>query len=127
MPEMVAWLRQTIEGDKAAAEALDGEVWTAVKANGDWHIKTSQDQTFGGDAEWGELDPNEAALIARHDPRDTIARCEAELALLERLEYAMNDPINFDFAARNLAEDGIELLLSGYRHREGFNSEWVNL
>lgn len=127
---MIAWLRATIEGDKVAAEALDGEVWTAVKAQGDWHIQTSQDQTFGGDVRWGELDPREAALIAAHDPRDTIARCEAKLKLLNDL---LPDLESADGAisgewndSSSLAETLVATLAEGYRHREGFKPEWVS-
>lgn len=141
MSELITWLRQTIEGDKVAAEALDGEVWTAVKAQGDWHIQTSQDQTFGGDARWGELDPREAVLIAAHDPRDTIARCEAELALLD--EHAVEDTgfgkycrVCSEYSTKPGESSELEpaaapcrtvlLLATSRRHRLGFNPEWVS-
>lgn len=123
MSDLLSWLRATIEGDKVAAEALDGEVWTAVKAHGDWHIQTSQGQTFGGDSEWGDLDPCEAVLIATHGPRDVIARCEAELALLDRCEGAGEPGTTPDFWWG--MREAIDMLATGYRHRPGFKPAWL--
>jgi hypothetical protein len=126
--KMLSWLRSTIQGDKAAAEATedssapwDGQ-WIA---DGNKALRTYNQHVLAHVGGW-EFKPGVLDHLARHDPRDTIARSTAELALLDRLEYAMNDPINFAFAARNLAEDAIEALTSGYSHREGFNPDWVS-
>jgi hypothetical protein len=134
MSDLISWLRFTIEGDKAVAEALDGETWSAVKGSGDWHIQTSQGQSFGGDVEYGELDPNEADHIQRHDPRGTIARCEAELALLdemiptiEELDYiAMSEGLG-SMAFGEPVALLLRLMVSGYRHRPGFHPSWLTL
>ncbi|MEU4224307.1 DUF6221 family protein [Nonomuraea sp. NPDC026600] len=131
MSDLLSWLRATIEGDKVAAEALDGEIWTAVKAHGDWHIQTSQDQTFGGDSEWGDLDPCEAVLIAAHGPRDVIARCEAELALLvmhEDLHDCVTETGSQVFPAGDRDEilcPTIRALAQARRYRPGFNLAWL--
>lgn len=94
--DLLLWLRATIEGDKAAAEKVRAEVWTAYEEP--WEkgesamIKVGESGRDGyscGCCTTGSLDPDRAAHMAIHDPRDTIARCEADLALLD--EHAVDD------------------------------------
>jgi len=78
--------------------------------------------------------------IALHDPRDTIARCEAELALLDKLmpvlrqlgeiaygegQGAEHPDQPGEYIAEEAAEYLVELLAAGYRHRPGFKAEWT--
>lgn len=131
-PGLLSWLRSTVEGDKAVAEALEGERWSPVKGRGDWHIQTSQGQSFGGGMEYGELDPNEADHIQRHDPRDTIARCTAELAQLDHLakvayhRHFPEAPKTYGDSAAWAAAEAIRRLAVGYQHRPGFDADWLH-
>jgi hypothetical protein len=68
MSELIDWLRLTIEGDKAAAEAdLDGQVeWAADYMTG-----------------MGPSGERASEHILRHSPGNVSARCEAELAIIK--------------------------------------------
>ena len=79
----------------------------------------------------------EARHIALNDPQDVIARCEAELAILDAHEQDEGWCL---YCERNckcdLGDDCVEdswraypcptvrLLASGYRHREGYAGHW---
>lgn len=115
--EMVTWLRQQIEGDRALAVT---------------------------------------AVLARHAPRDSIADCDAKLALLALIEtlphlYLDDDPFYSCSQALNPRGDDDQpgcidegragrpcdcgrdrrvrrmtsILASGYRHRDGWKEEWA--
>ncbi|RSN12826.1 hypothetical protein DMB42_11655 [Nonomuraea sp. WAC 01424] len=95
-----------------------------------------------GDSEGRSVDLDH---IQRHDPRDTIARCEAELKILDihkpvdgygRVEYReLKDPGKvcevccFDWDGPLIGKfpcDTLIALAAGRRHRPGFNPEWVS-
>ncbi|MEU6725515.1 DUF6221 family protein [Nonomuraea wenchangensis] len=130
--EMLSWLKATIEGDKAKAEANGGQEWTVQENSWEegWSfIQTGEGGEHGkscGCCGEGTIETVAGTHMAIHDPRDTIARCEAELRLIDRLDAAAKDSVNYDLPARHLAEDAIEALASGYRHRPGFKPEWVS-
>ena len=147
---LVAWLRSAILARKAAAEAATAAPW---EAEGD-------DPT--DDEVWIGLDDDSAIRlvilrgpeshqnmlhVAANDPRDTIARCEAELAILGELSAAVKrheaerrDYANW-VAGENLAsqpalagpspgliaglERAVRLLAGGYRHHPGYRAEWA--
>ena len=82
--EPVAWLRSAILERKARAEALA----VTVGASG-WTVRRNDDfdyTVYGSDPDepladiWRE---DTAEWMAANDPQDTIARCEAELAILD--------------------------------------------
>jgi len=138
MSDLAGWLRATIEGDKADALSVsDGpnrpETWTAAQykdGNRGWEVAGRHSHVVGGVFE------KDAEHIARHDPRDTVARCEADLAILdEHKHYLANAPDSAD----NVADFGcgtchvhphdggtygegwcrtVRLLAWGYRHRD---------
>ncbi len=145
---MLSWLRSQILARKTAAEDLDGAAWGVLDY-------VSERSDGGGDervmlfdvAEDAELfsitigatAANEDHLrhIALNDPQDTIARCEAELALLadhSDFDFPANDddgPGGYSWTARC---DGcgqptpcrtVRLLASGYRRRPGWLPEWT--
>lgn len=153
--ESAIWLRAVVEGDKAAAEAARGLVYTdddwTVRgpASGAWEVTNDGDRPQvwqsdglrewvatdrGTQAEEGEdLEAAHAAHIAIHDPQDVIARCEAELRILDlhrpyRYGYCLAcDPDSCGcVGSGSYPCDTIEALLWGYRHRDGFKPEWVN-
>ena len=113
--DMLSWLRNVIEGDKAAAE------------------RATPPPPF--------VLTEDADHLMRQNPRDTIARCEAELAMLDKLPPVLS---RLGWIAEGegqgaphpgrpgeyMAEDAVadyfvKLLASGYRHRPGFRPEWV--
>lgn len=115
--ESVLWLRATIEGDKAAAEAVSDPAEISMGA--EFVDNCGSDEA--------------AEFIRRHDPADTIAQCEAQLKLLDL--HGPNrhgncracDP---DSCGCTGSEDypcaTVCTILSGYRRREGFKPEWVS-
>ena len=126
--DLLSWLRSTIEGDKAAAEKAQP---------GPWHIGNAVDPTRpcnvhtfpGARGVADELLWLDAEHVVRHDPRDTIARCEAELALLDEHPAAAGTYLPA-WAGRcqgcgdRMPCTTVKLLATGYRHRPGFNPEW---
>lgn len=115
--ESVTWLRATIEGDRATAEAVRDATLVDMGANyvGDYYSEQA------------------AAYIRRHDPRDTIARCEAETKLLDLHgpnRYGQCRACDPESCGCTGSEDypcaTVRTILSGYRHRPGFKPEWVS-
>lgn len=114
--ESVIWLRSAIEGDKATAEAVRDPSEISVGAEFVDHCGSDE----------------AAEYIRRHDPRDAIARCEADLKVLDlhgpnRYGYCLTcDPDSCgcvgsgDYPCATVCT-----ILAGYRHREGFKPEWV--
>ena len=148
--DMLSWLRATIEGDKAAAEANGDESWTAHDEGeyDDWTIVIGDGSVKTADSCGccckGTLDEVEAKHIALHDPRDTITRCEAELALLDLHEHVGTSSVASRLVGGKCEPFGcavchekdqivwgegvcatVRLLATGWRHRPGFNPEWV--
>lgn len=132
--DMLSWLRSTIEGDKAVAEENLGEAWTAADdRDGGFFINMEDAGSFGkacGCCITGTLCEVEAKHIALHDPRDTIARCEAELKLLDDF-IGQVDALDWIAYSEGQGSPGetsahlLRLMASGYRHRPGFNPDWV--
>lgn len=139
MPDLISWLRSTIEGDLAAAKAADKAspgpwVNTGQYGCGDaWQIYGAPTEESGD--EWNDEAqdvvpaPSKVAAAAYEDgggvwereaadhmvlqqPRDTIARCEVELAIIAE---CLTVP-----GRGTLAERVIEGLARGYRHRDGY-------
>lgn len=69
--------------------------------------------------------------VAANDPRDTIARCDSELAILDMAEREIAaapegswDWDSADEVSRaSTLEDVVRLLAQGYRHRPGYRAE----
>jgi Family of unknown function (DUF6221) len=134
--EAMAWLRRVIEGDKVTAEAAPGPAWTADE---DGCCVLAGDS--GVVAETVSHDLGEREQVVRHailhDPLDVLARCEAELAILdfralaEVVTTASDDGETGERsearqAKRRLAVLDIVVghLASGYRHRLGYAEHW---
>ena len=146
--DAVTWLREQIEGDR----------WTAsVKAiQHSWHIDIKAWATNGV----GVVDERDQSVcvtigeyaathIARHDPQDVIADCEAKLRILDehRLAYKNNDPDD-DYSVGGYGGcDGdsgcitchylsqmhvkgcgicltVRILATAYKHRDGYAERW---
>lgn len=87
----------------------------------------------------GGHDADQAARIAANDPQDTIARCEAELAILDEHAAEWEDYRDGDGIERTSLECStceppgtpdnypcrtVRLLASGYKHRPGYEEAW---
>ncbi|MGW4406534.1 DUF6221 family protein [Nonomuraea sp. NPDC004702] len=113
--DLLSWLRSTIESDLARARN-EGPDWYSVEDLTDYDYC---------------MDAGRAEYIVRHGPRDTIARCEAELRLIalceSTTEYALKRPQgNSAYLVAHQSDILVRLLASGYRHRPGFNPEWLS-
>ncbi|GAA4557801.1 hypothetical protein GCM10023193_10660 [Planotetraspora kaengkrachanensis] len=76
------------------------------------------------------------ALATEQDPRDTIARCDAALAVLDEHGIVQVTGIGKDTRVMQIpacktcgTKHGVpcrtlRLLARGYRHREGYDDEW---
>lgn len=118
--ESVTWLRAATQGDMAKAKA----------------VLQPEDQWYSPNDLYREaacVDWDEAEVLALYSPGAVIARCEAELTLLDlhgpnRYGYCLTcDPDSCgcvgsgDYPCATVCT-----ILAGYRHREGFNPEWVS-
>jgi len=136
--EMVAWLRREIETDKTKAQAVtQGMAWCTKDVEGDelWDFSFIAIYTDGWP--WRETArcclENEADHIARHDPQDVIARCDAELAILDEHEdidghcetCGNYDPTGLHEHSVAAPCRTVRLLAQGYRHRDGWRGEWA--
>jgi hypothetical protein len=155
-------LKTTIEGDKAAAEAADkaapgpwvntgqdglGDAWQihgAPTGETTWAYDRVTEEshevpelrrvaTLKYDDGGGVWEREAADHIVLQQPRDTIARCEAELKILDlhgRNEYgycATCDPDSCGCVGSGVYPcDTLRALAAGRRHRPGFNPDWAS-
>lgn len=111
---MIAWLKTTIEGDKAAAEAdRDGQVeWAADYMTG-----------------MGPSGERASEHILRHSPGNVIARCEADLAVIRwhtgAHECCGPDDNCLWIHGGDMTCPTVKALGYGMRHRDGFDLTWM--
>ena len=129
-PELSKWLRRRIAERLYLArrpiELGNAEEWTELSSGVLMTIAPDapQDRRDGvhllGDSSL-------TRLMEANDPRDTIARCDAELAILDEYVAAIRitDAIGagLDDAARAL-DRAVRHLASGYSHWPGYKEEW---
>ncbi len=135
------WLRGWITTDRQAAEA-------ALKvAPGEWHDNWGDQDEDDEDVypviftdEQGELLRAEDGMrpvidhLIRHEPRDVIARCDAELKLLDLYTHMLgwNDTYDQGVTEHEIrmmqagAREMLRMLVQGYRHRPGYRPEWTS-
>src|SRR5690349_21024371 len=100
MDDLITWLRTTIEGDLATAHAATQGDWVMFGHGGDdyqpypaypgedttrghgWNISCAE---LSGPDVAGDLRQADARHVIAQQPRHTIARCEADLAMLDLL------------------------------------------
>lgn len=149
--DLTAWLRRRIEERlylaKHAIELGNAAVWTELSSGVLMTVDPDAPQEDGG--HWGGVHPfgdsSLSRLMEANDPRDTIARCEAELGLLRQHKHlptrtgAYGTPFTFgcetchemadpDGNSDVMADGWCEtvcLLGYAYRFRDGWKEEWA--
>lgn len=149
--DLVTWLRAQIEARKALAEAAradmppGGDRWVAGEAEhnaGGANVYDGEGRSVAVDREGeGATSRPIAEHMATNDPRDTIARCEAELRILDDMVPILNDlddiaesegqaarrpgrPSEYMTGGREPSAHLLRLLVYGYRHRPRYQEEW---
>lgn len=128
--DLVTWLRRRIEERRYLAqhaiELGNAEIWTELSSGVLMTIAPDAPQdTWDGVHALG--DSSLTRLMEANDPRDTIARCEAELAILDMYEQQhAKAPRNAMEEDRTwLLADVVSLLGSAYKHRDGYQAAWT--
>lgn len=153
--DMLSWLRREVEADKAAAEtaeAVSPGPWVNTGQDGyggAWQIHgaptgetkpnwenlngpeipiLSQVATLNYDDGGGVWEREAADHIVLQQPLDTIARCTAELALLD--DYAEAKAYYDKHLSAPAGElhglySAIKRIASGYQHRPGYSPAWA--
>ena len=143
----VAWLRQQVQARLEMARKADtGESWEADRRYGaawDVDLKPSLGPVAspgdGREASLGIEDCDDfenprflsamvfhAQHIAANDPRDTVARCEAELGILDLHALWAAGPTAHPAmgAAACAVSDAVRHVARAYRHWEGYAEHW---
>lgn len=131
MDELAAWLRGAIEERKAKAIAADERHWETGDMTGDVSLAGPSGGYVAVGAYGNDLDPEVGEHIAANDPRDTIAQCEADLALLDLHCVRHGTGGSWDTDPPALCnEEGqlypcetVAIIAWGYRHRDGYRAE----
>ena len=151
----VIWLRRKIEQRmylaRHAIELGNAAAWTELSSGVLMTCEPDAPQE-GWDGVHPLSDSSLARLMVANDPQDTIARCEAELAILDEHYILASDDRNPDYEEFSVVKIGsadsdrgcvtchyygmggvkgcgicrtVRILLSAYRYREGFNPDWA--
>lgn len=149
MDEATAWLRRRISERlylaRHAIELGSAGHWTELSSGVLMTCPADAPQE-GWDGVHPLGDSSLTRLMEANDPQDTIARCEAELAVLDELAGAMarrkaekddydawvrgeghGDTPQSDGPPAHLIsglERAVQLLASGYKHHEGYADHW---
>ncbi|MBP2704428.1 hypothetical protein JOL79_11445 [Microbispora sp. RL4-1S] len=146
MDDLITWLRATIEGDLAKARAATQGDWAMFGHGDDEYLPTpaypGENTTRGhgwnisvtdlaGPDVAAELRHADAEHVVAQQPRDTIARCKADLALLDQnaklhqLADPAKDPRQEYVLAAGASDYALKILAYGYRHRPGWQEGWA--
>jgi Family of unknown function (DUF6221) len=143
VPDLAARLRRQVEARlylaRNTVELGNAAEWTELSSGVLMTIAPDAPQD-NWDGVWPMGDSSLTRLMEANDPRDTIARCEAELAILDLHKPVWTDFIDSDGqdrtsldcdecdtggSADNWPCRTVRLLGSGYRHRPGYLEEWT--
>lgn len=135
--QAVAWLRQQIKADRAAAtEAADGDSGNWFMGD-KWNVYRAEDENrYDLDCPdeqnalvcWGNVKP-QSEHIAIHDPRDVLARCDADLAIVDLCARVIREDEGQEYWSDGWAGLGVARVVLGgiaaaYRHRPGYGDHW---
>lgn len=128
--DMLSWTRQQIEARKALAESASPSPWSA-NAEHDEVLAVDGERVADGFALSGNQLRNTVDHIVFNNPRQIIADCEADLAVLE-LHDDLHDCVTPTSSQVFPAGDHDEIpcpalqwLAFRYRHRPGYRPEWT--
>jgi hypothetical protein len=130
--DLVTWLRHRIGERKYLAEHAielgNSAVWTELISG----VLVTREPTDTDAWMWLTGDSSLTRLMEANDPRDTIARCGAELAILDacvpggyRQQLVESGVISTEeyVAIEAMGAQVLRLLASGYRHRDDYRGE----
>ena len=148
--DLTTWLRKQITARRdvaiAALDGTDGHWWRREAGAFEERTREPVGNLFAGEpcfdedgdnmggsdvVVYDEGSPSDARFehIAANDPRDTIARCDAELAVLDL--HSINDaglyeksPDCAHCAVESYPCRTVRMIGSGYRFRDGYREEW---
>jgi hypothetical protein len=125
--DLVTWLRRRINERKYLAERAielgNAAEWQELSSGVLMTIAPDAPQDWT-DGVWPMGDSSLTRLMEANDPRDTIARCEAELAILDLYEQqAAKDNNAMEEDRTWLLARVVRLLATGYKHRPGYREE----
>ena len=130
--EPVAWLRQRIRERlylaRRTIELGNAPEWTELSSGVLMTVAPDAPQD-GWDGVHPMGDSSLTRLMEANDPQDTIARCEAELALLDICERVIREDEGHEYYSDGwsglaVARIALRFLAAGYRHREGYARFW---
>jgi hypothetical protein len=123
---MLTWLRQQIETRKALAESASPWPWSA-NAEHDEVLAADGERVADGFALSGNQLRNTVDHIVFNDPRQIIADCEADLAILDDHDGSHECASVEDNCMWILDGDcpTVRRIASRYRHRPGYLPEWA--
>lgn len=129
--DLTTWLRRRIEGRRYLAQRTielgNNEVWEEPSSG--VLVTSEPSETDHWHGTWPMGDSSLARLMEANDPCDTLARCEAELAILDEYEAQDRDVTLMlgpdcqrlrEWAGLQLT---VRLLAKGYRHHPGYQEE----
>lgn len=137
--ELVPWLRQRIRERLYLAthtmELGNAAEWTELSSGVLMTCRPDSPQDDPHDrweGVWPMGDSSLTRLMEANDPRDTINRCESELAMLDLCERVIREDEHAhddcgaaaSWTGFAVARLNLRLMASGYRHRKGYREEW---
>ena len=148
MDDFTAWLRQRIQARLALAQGTielgNNAVW--IEQSSGVLVTGDGTETDAWDGTWPMGDSTLTRLMEANDPRDTIARCEAELAILDEhvsdeherwpecIRCAYIHPAKCECGKLDGEHwrapcpypcNTVRLLGSAYKHQPGYREEWA--
>lgn len=130
--QAVAWLRKQIEQRRYLAQRTV-ELGNAVH----WtELSSGVLMTIAADApqdNWDGVHPMGDSSLTRlmeaNDPQDTIARCQAELAMLDICQRVIGEDEGHEYYSDGwsglaVARIAIRFLAAAYRHHDGYAQFW---
>lgn len=134
MQTLITWLCGVLDDIEAAAKAATPGPWGAQPGgqgtfDNEWEVVSDAHEhphpghyvVYTGYEGGGASSEQNALHIARHDPRQVLADIAAKRAVLGLWEFARKSPHS---EAYGVLSEAVRALVSGYRHRPGWRTEW---
>ncbi|GAA1766354.1 DUF6221 family protein [Streptomonospora arabica] len=145
---MVAWLRSVWDADEQAARAATDGPWEIDEDGGIQGRRPgmSPDPEMDPMVDVDDRESGDRTHMARHDPRDTLTRIQAERRIVDQYEQARKAASDERLKYRGSSgdtssvlltmmhehdsiistlEQAVRALASGYRHRAGWQQGWA--